>query len=623
MRKVLFLVFFVFQTLPFKGQIAVESFRLLETDLTAITSGTQEIDQNGEVAALIKVVTTQRGFTFDGGMLGIVKTVLKPAEYWVYVPRKLQKITIAHPDLGILRDYYFQIPIEKGRTYELRLLTGETNINGRKTRTTQYLTLKVSPANAIVYVDDELQTLNSEGTMFKLMSIGSHSYRIEAAGYQAETGTVELGREKVELKIALKSSKSTLTIFCDDAEAEIVLNEEVKGKKSWKGTVIPGLYVVEARRFGYYTSFEEIEIGHLEDKIVTIEAPVPICGCLRVESDPIDAAVYVDEKYIDDTPCFIDETAGLRVGEHNVIVKKEGFLPFSATVMLKADEEVVLSNIRLEQENKIKSDTIHTSSVSEVSTDSLRSFNRDVIVHGEKGDVSFKMIYVEAGTFKMGSPNGETDERPVSEVSFSNSYYLSETEVTQALWYAIMGLSPTSDGKQWTADVGLGDNYPAYRISYEDCMVFIKNLNNITGEQFRMPTEAEWEFAAKGGKKTREYSFSGSEIIKDVAWYKENSGTKATHQVKQKMANEIGLYDMTGNVFEWCSDWYGNYSMKSKMDPQGPESGTNRVNRGGAWNSDTSSCRTSYRNYDSPFFRATNLGLRLALTRFSSSQGPN
>ena len=352
-KKTLSLIF-VMWILSASGQISVESFRLLETDLTAITHGTQEIDQNGEVAALIKIVTTQRGFTFDGGMLGIVKTVLRPAEYWVYVPRKLQKITIAHPDLGILRDYYFQMPIEGGRTYELILLTGQAGTSGGKTRSTQYLTLKVTPANATVYVDDELQTLNSEGAFFKLMTIGTHSYRVEAAGYRRETGTVELGREKVTLSIALKSSKSTLTITCNDAEADIVLNEEVKGKKSWTGTVLPGLYVAEARRFGYYTSFEEIEIRELEDKTVVLEEPVPICGSLRIESDPMGASVYIDDKYFDETPCRIDESAGLLVGEHYVKVLKDGYNAYSTTVIIQAEEEMVLSDICLIPDNKTK-----------------------------------------------------------------------------------------------------------------------------------------------------------------------------------------------------------------------------------------------------------------------------
>ena len=357
MKRFLFLLIFTFQMLSTNGQIAVESFRLLETDLTAITHGTQEIDQNGEVAALIKIVTTQRGFTFDGGMLGIVKTVLKPAEYWVYVPRKLQKITIAHPDLGILRDYYFQIPIEGGRTYELRLLTGQVGIGGGKARTTQYLTIKVTPPNATVFVDDELQSLNSEGAFFKLMSIGKHSYRAEATGYRSESGVVELGREKAVLNITLKSAKSTLTIHCDDPEADIVLNEEVKGKVDWTGTVLPGLYVVEARRFGYYTSFEEIEIRELENRTITVSSPVPICGNMRIESNPMGAAVYVDNKYYDDTPCLIDESAGLVVGEHQIKIMKEGYLAFSTIVMLQAEEEYVLTDINLKLEEKTPKET--------------------------------------------------------------------------------------------------------------------------------------------------------------------------------------------------------------------------------------------------------------------------
>ena len=355
MRKTICLFLLLIALLPLHGQIAVESFRLLESDLTALTQGTQETDQNGDVAALIKVVTTQQGFTFDNGIIGIVKAVQKPAEIWVYVPAKTMKLSIAHPDLGMLRDYYFKIPIEGGRTYELVLTTGEVITTVKKARTTQYLTIRVSPPNAILYVDDELQTLSAEGTFFKLMPLGKHSYRVQAEGYKKTAGVVELTTaEKADVKVELQSLKGTLTITCPDKEAYIVLNEEVVGRDSWTGTLIPGIYSLEARHEGHRTVSEEITIGELEKKEITLSAPTPITGSLRIETEPMGAKVFIDDKPYDETPCVLE---GLLIGSHTVKISKEGYSNFGKEIVIKENEETVLSDITLEKNVEPENDT--------------------------------------------------------------------------------------------------------------------------------------------------------------------------------------------------------------------------------------------------------------------------
>ena len=189
---------------------------------------------------------------------------------------------------------------------------------------------------------------------------------------------------------------------------------------------------------------------------------------------------------------------------------------------------------------------------------------------------------------------------------------MGETEVTQALWKAVTGCSPTSGGSSWSSYYGLGDSYPAYYISYEDVQSFITKLNSLTGENFRMPTEAEWEFAARGGNKSKGYTYSGSNTIGDVAWYADNSSSM-THAVKTKAANELGIYDMSGNVYEWCSDWYGSYSSSAQTDPTGPTTGTYRVYRGGSWGNYATGCRCANRNYFTPSNQSYNVGFRLAL----------
>lgn len=150
-------------------------------------------------------------------------------------------------------------------------------------------------------------------------------------------------------------------------------------------------------------------------------------------------------------------------------------------------------------------------------------------------------------------------------------------------------------------------------VSWKDCLKFIAKLNRMTGLQFRLPTEAEWEYAARGGNKSKGYQYSGSDNLEEVAWYDENSG-KRTHQVGTKKANELGIYDMSGNVMEWCQDWFGFYVGSLRKDPSGPYTGTFRINRGGCWYSYPWYCRSSSRNKQSPDDSYFNLGLRLALS---------
>ena len=229
--------------------------------------------------------------------------------------------------------------------------------------------------------------------------------------------------------------------------------------------------------------------------------------------------------------------------------------------------------------------------------------------------VSFKMVKVVGGAFQMGATSEQgsftdDDELPVHRVTLSN-YYIGETEVTQALWYAVMGQSPMSDGKQWSSTYGLGDNYPAYYVSWNDCQEFITKLNQLTGQSFRLPTEAEWEFAARGGNRSQGYKYAGSNTNDDVAWYNSNSD-RTTHPVATKAPNELGLYDMSGNVYEWCQDRWGSYSSSDQADPVGPSTGPDRVVRGGTWFYDASVCRVSARGCFRPHYRNEGIGLRLA-----------
>ena len=226
-------------------------------------------------------------------------------------------------------------------------------------------------------------------------------------------------------------------------------------------------------------------------------------------------------------------------------------------------------------------------------------------------DVYLTMVSVEGGTFNMGSFDNEVDYEVIPSPAITLSdYYIGETEVTQALWEAVMGSNPS---------FFKGDDNPVEYVSYNDCLDFINKLNTLLagqlpdGRKFRLPTEAEWEFAARGGNKSKGYKYSGSNNIDSVAWYYDTSGDR-THPVKRKQANELGLYDMRGNVWEWCSDWYDSsyYSYSPEINPQGPSFGGSRVLRGGGWSSYALDCRVTYRNYNTPDYRSGSCGLRLA-----------
>ena len=217
------------------------------------------------------------------------------------------------------------------------------------------------------------------------------------------------------------------------------------------------------------------------------------------------------------------------------------------------------------------------------------------------------MVYVEGGTFTMGASSEQgsdayDNEKPTHQVTLS-SFSIGKYEVTQEEWQAVMGNNPSAFK---------GAKRPVELVSWNDCHEFIRKLNAMTGKQFRLPTEAEWEYAARGGNNSRGYKYATSDNLDRVAWYDRNSGRK-THDVGHKLPNELGLYDMSGNVYEWCQDRDGSYNSNSQTNPSGPSSGSLRVCRGGGWEFSAMFCSVSYRNSSITGDTGDNLGLRLAL----------
>ena len=258
--------------------------------------------------------------------------------------------------------------------------------------------------------------------------------------------------------------------------------------------------------------------------------------------------------------------------------------------------------------------TPHSSSTSNLSTEQVNtphsgSTSNTAGLSAELNKLINNMVYVSGGTFTMGGTSEQgsdafDDEKPTHSVTLS-SYYICKYEVTQALWRAVMGSNPSKFK---------GDNLPVETVSWDDCQTFISRLNSYTSRNFRLPTEAEWEFAARGGNYSCHYKYSGSNYIDDVAWYKINN-SHSTHPVGTKQPNELSLYDMSGNVYEWCSDRYGSYSSYSQSNPTGPNSGSLRVGRGGSWSIDARGCRSSFRCGCLPGRSYDDVGLRLVLSQ--------
>ena len=381
-----------------------------------------------------------------------------------------------------------------------------------------------------------------------------------------------------------------------DADAEIWVNNEKKGTRIWTGSLGKGSYKIECKQEDYETSMVSKEItAETDGQTITLPAPKPIYGSLNVESTPIGATIFIDGKEVGKTPRSINEVL---VGGHALRLVKEGYEEYSETIsVVKGERKQVKVTMN------VKNDIVQQTAVNQPIGEELGNLaDQTFTVNG----VSFTMKLVEGGTFQMGSNDSDafSDEKPVHSVTLS-SYYMGETEVTQALWKAVMGTNP-SDFK--------GDNLPVEQVSWNDCQEFISKLNQITGKKFRLPTEAEWEYAARGGKKSNRYNYSGNNNIGGVAWYTDNSGNK-THMVKTKSPNELGFYDMSGNVWEWCHDWFGSdyYGKSPSTNPQGPSSGTGRVLRGGSWYYRARHCRVSSRSYSVPIYRYNRLGFRLAL----------
>ena len=577
-----------------KQQFRVENFELDQFDMTARNEAFKEVDGNGSLYAIIKVTSSTpnddlSAYNFNFGNMNS-KVKMKDGELWVYVQRNAKMVTISRNGYETINKYDLQTTIEEGRTYTMRLSTQAKKLQ------LQMVLFKVSPANsnAVITVTSEtgnqleqmLGMVDASGQKPKNLEYGSYTYKIIAENYYPSEGRFTLNdMSQTHVETVVLRPQFSEIMLTVGSNADIYVNNELKGQRTWKGPLNAGTYQVECRQQNHKPTLQTIVVVENKPQTITLQAPTPITGILSVISNPLGATITVDGKNYGQTPQNISD---LLIGRHLVKLSMTGYEDLTQTVEI--------------QENNLTETSLVMNKLPEKPTN---PGEQTFTVTGNGKTVTFKMIKVEAGSFQMGSNSGENDEKPVHRVTISKDYYIGETEVTQDLWVAIMGKNPSNFK---------GGTNPVERVSYNDCQEFIRKLNQKTGKKFRMPSEAEWEFAARGGNQSRGYTYSGSNNIGNVAWYWDNSNSK-THPVAQKQANELGLYDMSGNVWEWCYDWYdGNYYSSSiQDDPKGPSLGSYRVFRGGGWDYSAEYCRSVNRYWSIPANWYFLLGLRLAL----------
>ncbi len=606
MKRLLTLLTLILSFTLVKGQeLTVKNFALAPQDLTASTQ--RRDDNNGQACALIKVQLARPGATFHGNVMG--DTPYSQSVYMVYMMKGSKMLEVRLDGyLPVMIDFEKDWGIngvESLTTYILSItlpnLGAQTVDDGMS-----YFTLTVTPKNASVLLDGELMSLDSDGSLSKRLPRGRHSYRVAANGYVAKEESFVLGATKYDASVTLVSAKAKLTVTCATTEADIYINEEKKGRTSWNGTLDPGNYLIEARKEGFITQQKSITLSDNQNIQVDFQALVARTGQLDIDYKPINAEVWIDGKKAGTAP---DLFKNLTLGDHKVEIRKEGYQSETKTVTIAEGQTATLSGslTALTSSSSTMSISSTVSASSSTSTSTVSSTTQGKQTFTVNG-VSFTMIRVEGGTFTMGATKEQgsdagDDEKPAHKVALS-SFSIGETEVTQELWEAVMGSNPS---------YFKSSKRPVEQVSWDDCQEFINKLNDKTGKEFRLPTEAEWEYAARGGHRSQKYKYNGSNSIGDVAWYIDNSGS-TTHDVATKLSNELGLYDMSGNVWEWCSDWYGKYIEKKQKNPKGLQSGQARVGRGGCWGYSAWRCRPSYRNGFDPGGRYYILGFRLAFS---------
>ena len=598
MKKLYLILLSVFALLntAMAQELKVKSFSLDINDLTASTDTVP--DKNGDPCALVKILVVDSIAKLEGFVLKTKKS--SPTELWAYMSGGAKEIRIKPTHYKPLYVYFPNFGIngvEGKRTYILDLEAEKLSGNQPTDAGGNFYAISVQPKTAMLWIDGVPQEVSSDGEYSAMLAYGSHTYKVEAGGYISKSGSFTIGKgDMTPISVSLVSALATLNVSCSTPAVSLYVDKKSVGSLPWNGSLKEGMHLLEVRKDGYRSQRKTIQLAQQQKLDVAFDALAAIQGNLSVNFKPFGSDVYVDGVKVGQSPRVFN---GVLVGNHNVEIRKSGYATSRQTVTISEGQTASISGSL--------TSTASTSGTNVLSSSSSSPSGNTITIPVKNG-ISIEMVKVEAGSFNMGAtPEMQAPyevEKPVHRVTLTNNYYIGKYEVTQALWQAVMGSNPS---------YFKGDDLPVEQVSWNDCQDFISKLNAMTGKRFRLPSEAEWEYAARGGKKSRGYQYSGSNTLGDVAWYEGNSGSK-THAVGTKQPNELGIYDMTGNVYEWCQDWYGSYSSSPQTNPIGAVSGSSRVDRGGSWFFTAKHCRSSYRFNLTPGYRLNFLGLRLVLS---------
>ncbi|OPZ44462.1 MAG: Serine/threonine-protein kinase pkn1 [Bacteroidetes bacterium ADurb.BinA104] len=568
-----------------------------------------------------------------------------------YISPEAEFLRIAHPDYSVLR-YVFKELIQPKRDYEMILEYIPPAVEeAPKEIESQWLVITPYPEDAMVYLDG---LFVANGQYQSKQAPGEFTYKVEAPLYHSKSGTINITDQKEELNIRLEPAHGYLRVESKPEQGAKVLvdgqlqtnltpmttgplssgehsiqvmkemftpftqkvmvsdgqtntlNVELKpsfaevsiktisqaslfangnqvGTGSWKGRLNPGVYSLEAKLDKHHPAKQDVELK--AGDVIEIELELQaMLGNLDIMTTPAGASIVLNGKQYGTSPQTIKN---LLIGDYSISLTKDGYTTINKKVSVSEGQSILI-NEKLTEKAVTTTETKTTT--------------------GRTSAIEPEMVFVKGGTFRMGATSEQgynvyNDEKPAHSVTLSD-YYIGKYEVTQAQWEAVMGNNPSNFKRD--------PNRPVEQVSWNDVQEYITKLNQLTGKTYRLPTEAEWEYAARGGSSSRGYKYSGSNTLSDVAWYDDNSNDE-THPVGTKNPNELGIYDMSGNVYEWCSDWYGAYSSNSQTNPQGPSEGSGRVGRGGGWDGGAGLCRVSIRYGERADDRSSVLGFRLVL----------
>ena len=615
MKNILIYLILIITTIASTQNFEVtEQIRELPGDLAARHSAYP--DNAGNPCALIKLFSNQSGLVFENPM-ALEHTIEKDGgEYWIYMKHGARRITVKKEGFLAL-NYEFPIgSLQRSTTYRMSV----SGIAEHATISEIAIVVQADPSDAKVYINDKempepdriittlgKQTLkvtrdgyepyiteidvtptnirfpaklekiqdavilidsNPPGAMVFIDGVrldrtpvstfypaGTYKIRLTSDNYEDIEETIEIKSPETKKTYQLTDIRATLTINTHEKAKVFINNEQVTNYRNLK--LAPQQVTVRVEMNKAKTLEERIILGRRETKTLDMHPQIST-GTIQIAVIPTDAEIELTgdggEKY---TGTGAKAFTEVPVGTYKLKVTKKGFKTHTEDIRL-TDGATERKSVKLD----------------------------------EGADVSGDYIFVQGGSFT----------REGNRVTVSD-FYIGKTEVTQAQYQAVMGKNPSHFK---------GDNLPVESVSWHDAVEFCKKLSQKEGVTYRLPTEAEWEYAARGGNQSKGFEYSGSSSIDGVAWYSSNSGSK-TQPVGTKQPNELGIYDMSGNVWEWCSDWYDSnyYKNSPSNNPTGPSSGSFRVLRGGSWGSRAKSCRVAYRNYSGPERRFDRSGFRV------------